>query len=169
MAKKLGREKEPKAGTKQGTGVIDEDSVVSQRRGKFQLEASLAIPFPHVTEADMSNANPSATPGSRGFPCAPSRRSVLSIFPGALFAQWLAFGSRSRAGSSSPKAPPHRPSNVPPHRPQAHCYVWDVKKTQTYSFENAGVTTVRYDEQGRVVQSRTLLHGLVEYHYYTAR
>lgn len=124
-------------------------------------------------EAGMSKVRRSGISGRRAFRTGPSRRSVLSIFPAALFGGWLAVGRRSNADGASPEIPALAPPVAPEEAAgMSNCtHRSKVTDAETYSYD-AWTTVVTYDEQGRVVDQRTFSPGghvrCYHYDYYDA-
>lgn len=101
---------------------------------------------------------------------APTRRSVLAIFPAALLGGWMSLGRRACARPGSREAPRKQPSHLRQESAQVPCYSYSSGeiKGQPSSDGPVWITELGYDEQGRIVQevSFTADRRIVQYHYY---
>ena len=106
----------------------------------------------------MSDANSSLSSGAEGFRCAPSRRSILSTIPAALFAGWRAVRGRSRTDSGVPDAPWHMAWTELDQPAQTYVYTYgsDAAEGRWCSDDEAAMPVVIvYDEQGRLLYCDT--------------
>lgn len=119
----------------------------------------------------MSNENRSISPAPRSRRSGITRRSVLSMIPAALLAGWRGLALRSKVDS----IPTAGPATQMPITPDGYSYVaaeipaTDLVEPVTGDCCTLWTTVYVYDEQGRIVQQRTVLpDGSTTYHQYEA-
>lgn len=117
----------------------------------------------------MSKVKPSHFPGPRNPPSGTTRRSVLSIIPGALLAAWQGWALRSKA-SPVPAAGSAPDIQI---TPDGYSYVADEIPANEPVDPPTGeryihsTTVYVYDEHGHIVQQCTTLpDGSTIYHHY---
>jgi len=100
----------------------------------------------------MFAANSSPASGPRGLLCPPSRRSILSIIPAALFGGWRAVSGRSKSVSRILDAAADIPSNGSELTTHTYFYIYEVEPAESpaYSY-NSETTVIAYDDGGCVL------------------